>query len=258
MPFLGLDYSPPTVVESLVQQDRIAMAKISAEMTPWKSLMRGLGSFYDELSGLGGLGAPPVQGTRAWWTWYATSYLPQFYTPTQIQQYVVASPYYQQFGSPFAYGFPQYNQPYPASYNPYTQPVNVYSNAPYQYANYPYYGYGSQSYNPYAPAQYNQYYGDQGPANCAIQGGYWDYGQNVCNAVTGQPPYGNTVYGPNSSPPNVIGMPKWAAVAALNGAGFNVWLLNENGISQGTPPGYSQNRVDISVQNGTVTAAAVG
>ncbi len=54
MPFLGLSYAPPSPVTKLVQADRIALAKVSAEITPWKTAMLGLGVFDQELSGLFG------------------------------------------------------------------------------------------------------------------------------------------------------------------------------------------------------------
>ncbi len=241
---LGLGDSPPSAITQLVQRDRIELAKLRAETTPWKSVMRGLGSMMDELSGLVGLGAvTPARGTRAWWQWYATVYLPQYYNQQQIQQYVAASPYYSLFGSPFGgYGYtPGY---YPQSYQ---QPYNQYAyNNPYQYQQYGY------PYN-YQPG-YQYYYGDQGPSQCQAQNGYWDYGQNACY----QTGYNQTQFNPTTQPPNVVGMPEGAAIAALNSAGFNVWEINVDGQSRGAPPGYSQNRVDISVQNGVVTAAAVG
>jgi hypothetical protein len=257
----GLGWGTDSEVTKLVQADKIAIARMGARNASWSlsglasggGHSRGWGGADDDewegFQGMGGLGitpAPARQGTKAWWQWYATQYLPQYYSQQQIQQYVVTSPYYQYFGSPYSIGS--------------VPPVNVYEQQPYQYNNYPYFGYGS--YNPYQYQQYQppytSYYGSQGPSNCATQGGYWDYGQNSCNSITGQPPYSSTVYGPTGSPPNVIGTPMWSAVATLNAAGYNIWLLNQDSVSQGVPPGYSQNRVDISVQNGVVTAAAVG
>lgn len=256
MPFLGLDSAPSTSIEDLLQQDRLELAKVSAEATPFKALMRGLGSFVDELSGLvglgedlNGLGATPTRGTRGWWIWYATVYLPQYYSAQQIQQYVYASPYYNLFGSPYG----GYQQPYyPQSYNygqqypyQYGNPYAYQYNSPYNYGQYGYgTGYGQQG--------YNYYYGDQEPSQCQAGGGYWDYGQNVCYQQN------QLQNNPTTQPPNVVGMPEGAAIAALNGAGFNVWEINVNGQSRGAPPGYSNNRVSISVQNGSVTAQAVG
>ncbi len=188
----------------------------------------------------------PRQGTRAWWQWYATVYLPQYYNQAQVQRYIQQSPYYYQYGNPVT----QYQYQY-AQYNPY----------PYQYQyptpNYAHYGYNQPYYDPYA--QYQQYaqgaqvYQDSsyGSAQCAAQGGYWDVYQQTCNAQTGQPVYG-------AAPPNVIGLPEQQAINMLNAAGFNVWELNVDGQSRGVPQGYSQNRVSISVARGVVTAAAVG
>ncbi len=194
--------------------------KAAAKKTAW-----GYVQGREKTRTLNGLGASPAYGSRAWWQWYATVYLPQRYSQQQIYQYVYASPYYQQFGSPFQYQ--QYGQ----------------------------YGYD----NPYfqqAQAQYTQWQAEQLAATCAQRGGYFDYAQQSCYG--GQNYYGGTQYGTSSQPPNVIGMPIGAAIAALNGAGFNVWLLNQDGISQGVPPGYSSNRVSISVANGIVNSSAVG
>ena len=357
MPFLGLDYAPPTPVERLLQQDRLAFARAAAEAVPQKNLMQGLGSLIDELSGLLGLddlgaapqqkpawliakerrllkkrfnpakhqqsyggasvtppkpkpqtyqeqctqgggawtgaycqmpygggyyppsspGTPvpspmsglgnlgamvPRQGTKAWWVWYATQYLPQYYSQQQIYQYVQQSPYYQYFGSPFNYAIPQqygYGSSY--SYNPYgyQQPINY----GYGYTGSPSYNQYGYQYDPYSQAQYTQYVGEQGSAACAAGGGYYDYAQGTCSYTQGYP-YGGTSYGtvqsygPGSSPPNVVGMSEGQAIQALNSTGFNVWELNVNGQSRGVPPGYSQNRVSISVKNGVVDSQAVG
>lgn len=370
MPCLGLEYAPPNPVTALVQADRIALARVAAEATPKKGYMRGLGSFYDELSGLGaaadqpytgneviyspeftngtfwdtntatrrplviqtqpggsgpirpavwdgyqynnnlaekilktakrrrehdnqkyltstgrrvgekpyrndtyraydpctlgsfveelsglvGLGATvPRQGTKAWWVWYATQYLPQYYSQQQIYQYVQQSPYYQYFGSPFGYPVPQQY-----GYG-YQQPQINYGYGSTGYPSYNQYGYLQ---DPFSQAQYTQYVGEQGSAACAAQGGWYDYTQQSCNYPQNYS-YGTSYgtvqsYGPGSSPPNTVGMPYAQAVALLNQYGFNVWLLNLNGISQGVPPGYSQNRVSISVKNGVVDSQAVG
>ncbi len=215
------------------------------------------------MSGLGAVApyAPYRQGTRQWWIWYATQYLPRYYSSQQIQQYVQGSPYYVQFGSPFGYGsgltpyqypyqVPQYQYPTYQSqygYNPYTYNAYPYSAQQYQY---PYNQYGY--FDPYSQAQYTQYQGEQGAINCQSQGGFWDYVQQACNAVSGQP------YGASGSPPNVVGLPEAQAIQMLNAAGYNVWELNVDGQSRGVPPGYSANRVSISANGGTVTAQAVG
>lgn len=212
---------------------------------------------------LRGLGASPniTQGTRAWWNWYATQYLPKYYTPGQVQQYVVSSPYYTQYGNPFSYGIgvginPVPNQP--RTYYP--PPQTYYPPAQYPAQQYPYsynqYGYG---YDPYYQAEYTQGISQQGAAACQQQGGYWDYAQQSCNGGYG--PYGYASQYPaqqGASPPNVVGMNEPQAISVLNAAGFNVWELSRDGISQGVPPGYSANRVSISVANGVVNASAVG
>lgn len=204
---------------------------------------------YPALFGMSGLGAnPPRQGTKAWWQWYATSYLPQYYSQQEVQSRIVASPYYTQYGNP-------YTIPAAPATNYYQYPYGV-NQYPQYAANYPYYGYGSPYYNQ-VQGQYTQWQGEQGAAACAQQGGYYDYAQQSCQAVTGQQQYGNT-YGQPGPLPNVVGLPEWQAVSILNGAGYNVWELNRDGVSQGVPPGYSSNRVDISITNGVVTAAAVG
>ncbi len=277
MSFLGLSSGPPTSGAEFLQSADIAIASNVARDIALKNRVRrlrgGMGDLgavnptaaaraaarqahqtataaaaqyrYFKRRGMGELGATPARGTRAWWQWYATQYLPQYYSQQQVQQYVYSSPYYTQYGSPYGVA------------NPYQYPYSTYNYPNYQNG-YPYYGYGNQYYNPYAQAQYTTWQGEQGSAACAQQGGYWDPTQMSCNAVTGQQPYGSTVYGPTGTPPNVIGLPEWQAVAMLNAAGFNVWEISRDGISQGAPPGYSSNRVDISVSNGVVNAAAVG
>lgn len=249
MSFLGLSSGPPAGPTAFLQSADIAVAgNVARDIVLRNRMRRARG-------GMGGMGAAPRQGTRAWWQWYATQYLPQYYSQNQIRQYVQTSPYYTQYGSPYTNPY-QYSAPY-VNPSPYQYPYSTYNYPPYQ-TNYPYYGYGSQYYDPYGQAQYTTWQGEQGSAACAQQGGYWDPTQMSCNAITGQQPYGSTVYGPTGMPPNVIGLPEWQAVAMLNAAGFNVWELNRDGVSQGSPPGYSSNRVNISVANGVVNAAAVG
>lgn len=217
---------------------------------------------------LRGLGTSPniTQGTRAWWNWYATQYLPKYYTPGQVQQYITASPYYVQYGSPYNYGVGvginpgQYPNQYPAQPATYYPPAQTYyPPAQYQYP-YSYNQYGYQT-NPYYQAEYTQGVSQQGAYACQQQGGYWDYAQQSCNGGYG--PYGwgsqpAAQFNPSTQPPNVIGMSESQAISILNAAGFNVWELSRDGISQGVPPGYSANRVSISVANGMVNASAVG
>ncbi len=206
----------PEPASDPVKQSRRRHAHTSARNTPKRRGMRGLGIIS------------PPRGTRAWWIWYATQYLPQYYNQAQIQQYVYSSPYYSQFGSPFQYGYQQ----------PYNQ--------------YPYYQYG---YNPFAQQQYLQWQGETGAALCQQYGGYWDYAQLTCTPTQQA---STTNFNPTTSPPNVIGMSEGQAIQVLNSTGFSVWELSRDGISQGVPPGYSPSRVSISVANGIVNAAAVG
>lgn len=235
MSFLGVGYAPTPGGQEFLQAADIAVARNVARDVVLRNTVRRM------RGGMSGLGAaaPYRQGTKAWWQWYATQYLPRYYSQQQVQQYVYASPYYSQFGSPFNYGYQQYQQPY--QYQPYQ----------YMY-NYPQY-YNQGYYDPYGQAQYTQYQGEQGAIACQSQGGYFDYVQQTCNAIGQQ-----GQYGPGSSPPNVVGLPEYQAVQSLNAAGFSVWELNVDGQSRGVPPGYSSNRVSITVQNGVVTAAAVG
>lgn len=204
-----------------------------------------------------GLGASPniTQGTRAWWNWYATQYLAKNYSPSQVQQIVQQSPYYTQYGSPFT--IQQTTYPVQGYTPPYTAPQQyVYPQQPY----YPSYGYNNTNPfygNPYGQAQYTQWQAQQGAAACQQQGGYFDYAQQSCNAVPSQP-YSGTAYGPATTPPNVIGMTEMQAIQVLNGAGFSVWELSRDGIGEGAPPGYANNRVSISVSNGIVNGSAVG
>ena len=247
MSFLGVAGGPPSEGTDFLQNVDVAIARNIARDVALKSRVY-------RMRGLGEMGAMPTRGSRAWWIWYATSYLPQYFSQAQIQRYVLSSPYYYQYGSPYTYGSGYQNYGY--GYNPY----QGYGYNPYQYMNQPYgynqYGSGYPYYDQYGQAQYTQYQSQQGAYACQQQGGYWDYTQQTCGAPGSQ--YGGAVVGPSGSPPNVIGMPVSLAVSTLNNAGFNVWELNRDGVSQGVPPGYSANRVDISTASGVVTAAAVG
>lgn len=215
-----------------------------------------LGKIGEMINGLLGLGAvaQPRYGTKAWWQWYAIEYLPRYYNQQQIIQKLLQNPLYSTFGLPYPYSQvnPYAPQTYGSGYYPYGGYQPGYQN------NYPYYGYGN-SYTPEYPYAYASWQGAQGADACQAQGGQYDYFQRACYSITGQPPYGNVVTGTyQDAPPNVIGRPKWEAVATLNGAGFGIWLLNEDGIPQGVPPGYDPRRVDIAVANGIVTSASVG
>ncbi len=238
----GLGWNPFDVGGDLRQGGRGAR--------PYHPPHRGVPGQYP-LQGLGDLGAtgPYRQGTRAWWQWYATVYLPQYYGQAKIQQIIYQSPYYQQFGTPFGYtpSQPYYYQPNPTPYyaqyqQPYYQP---------SYGSSYDYGYNNAYYNQ-AQAQYTQYLSEQGQLACQQNGGYWDFGQQTCVAQGGQG------YVQGGSPPNVVGIPESLAISTLNSAGYNVWELNVDGQSRGAPIGYSANRVLISVTNGVVTAQAVG
>ncbi len=197
-----------------------------------------------------GIGAsPPPYGTKAWWVWYGTTYLPQKYNQQQALTILQNHPLFN------VYGIQNQGQSAAQSYYPYGS-----GNYSYWGYNYPYYGYQNQYQAPYTNYQRYIPYGgiDQGVIACNQQGGTYDAFNMTCSAVTGQPPYGNTVTGYPANLPNVTGVAKWSAVAQLNGAGYTVWLLNEDGIPQGTPPGYDARRVNITVANGVVTGASIG
>ncbi len=244
MSFLGLS-GPPTPENAFLQNVDIAVARNAARDVILRNRVR-------HLRGMSGLGAtgPYRQGTRAWWTWYATVYLPQYYGQAKIQQIVLQSPYYQQFGTPFGYtpSQPYYYQPNPTPY--YQQYPQNYQ---YPYQTYGYGGYGS-SYYDQAQAQYTQWLSEQGSLTCQQQGGYWDYGQQACTAIGQSGGYNAS----SGVPPNVVGIPEALAISTLNSAGYNVWELSVDGQSRGVPPGYSANRVSISVNNGVVSAQAIG
>ncbi len=206
------------------------------------------------MNGLGAVPFQPRQGTRAWWIWYATTYLPQQYrnaTQAQLLTLLARNPLYSQFGNPYQFQQPQ------TSYYPYGS-----ANYTWGQYNYPYYGYQNQFTPTPVQAQYQQYipYGeiDPGVIACNQQNGIYDATTQTCSAGSGSAPYGNTVIGIADQLPNVVGKPKWVAVAALNGAGYRVWLSNEDGVSGGVPPDYDPRRVDITVQGGVVTGASVG
>lgn len=143
-----------------------------------------------------------------------------------------------------------------------------YGSSPYQNWNYnPYYNPGTVPYNgsaPYPQYQYETY------QQCVGSGGDWD---SFANACTGQntsfnpysyeaTPYGYGGYGAPqtgfASMPSVVGMAYATGVSTLNSAGFNVWLLSNNGIPQGTPPGYVPNRAVITVNNNIITSVYQG
>lgn len=200
---------------------------------------------------------PYPYGTKSYWQWYATIYLPRYYNNQQIIQLLQRSPLYNLYGMPFPYNTG--GNPY--GYNPYQYqtgypgpgfPGVSYPSYPYGYP--PSYGYG-QYYDPYSQpygqAQLTQYVGEQGAQNCAAQGGIWDYFQQACGIV------GNTVVSSGDTP-NVVGQPKWSAVSYLNQLGYRVWLLNEDGISQGVPQDYDPRRIEITVTDGKVSGQAVG
>lgn len=172
-----------------------------------------------------GLGAyPPAYGTKAYWQWQAQQYQQQVYYQ-QLQQF-----------TRYPYGSANY------SYYGY---------------NYPYFGYENQ-YQSNQGYQYQPWGGQTGVVACNQQGGQYDVISGNCNGPSGQQPWGNTVFGQPGQIPNVIGQAAPAGVAALNGAGYNVWLLTLNGQNQGFAPGYDQRRIIIEVNNGVITNAYVG
>lgn len=219
------------------------------------------------LSGLGivaPVGAPvgPYRyGTKSWWQWYASVYLPRYYNQQQIIALLQRNPLSSVYGVPnYLYstpGVPQplYQSPYPyaqASLQPYYgQPYQP----PYQQPYYPppNYGYGYPGYvDPYAQAQYTQYAGQVGAEGCAAQGGVWDFFQQTCGVPA------SVIASGSGDAPNVVGMDKQSAVIQLNALGWAVWLLNEDGYSGGVPGDYNPRRVQISVTAGKVTGSSVG
>lgn len=215
-------------------------------------LSGGFGSMVDELSGLGAV--PPVQGSKAWWVWYATVYLPQYYNQQQALSILQRNPLYNVYGLPSQYQ--QYQ--YPQTVYPYGS-----SNYTYQQYNNPYYGQYQQPYyaqpafsQPYNYQTqypgYNYFGGSTGVVQCNQQGGTYDAVTGACSVNTN---YYNQY---SSSIPSVTGQSKWQAVATLNAAGWTVWLLNEDGIPQGVPQDYNPRRVQITVANGVVTGEQVG
>ncbi len=206
--------------------------------------MMGLGANSSPYVGYPTAQSGPYRyGTKNWWVWYATTYLPQYYSQQEAYQMLLRSPYYTQYGLPS-----QYQQYYPP-YNTYQQP--------YQYP--PNYGY-QQSYNPYGYMQYPQQYipyggTDYGAIQCNQYGGIYNAFTQSCSS--GAQNYSTSSYG-TGAPPNVIGQSMNAGVQALNYAGYAVWLLNQDGISAGAPVDYQPGRVQIAVANGLITQQSVG
>lgn len=97
------------------------------------------------------------------------------------------------------------------------------------------------------------------PQTCDSVGGMWDSFANACTGWLGQTNPNQAPINPSSVlPPNLLGMGKWQAIALLNAFGFEVWLLQEDYVSGGTPPGYNPRRADIVVMNGIVVSVSVG
>jgi hypothetical protein len=187
-----------------------------------------------------GISSPYRYGTRSWWQWYATVYLPQYYSQQQIYSLLQQNPLYGSFGWPT--GYTPSIQNYGTPYNPYTG----------QYPNYGYNQYGIY------PPNYGYIYGQQGAygaQQCAASGGYYDYAQQQC-----YPQSGNYGYGAQTgTPPNVIGQSVSQGVQALNQAGYAVWERLRDGISQGSPPPTTAtNRVVIDDANGSISAMYIG
>ncbi len=190
------------------------------------------------------IASPYRYGTRNWWQWYATTYLPQYYTQQQIYNQLLQSPLYNTYGLPTGVYNPQVvnygGYQYQGQYNPYT-------------GQYP----PSYSYNQYPP-NYGYYYGQQGAygaQQCQASGGYYDYAQQQC-----YPNQGNYGYGAQAgTPPTVIGQSVSQGVSALNAAGFAVWERLRDGISQGSPPPTTAtNRVVVDDSNGIISAQYIG
>lgn len=171
--------------------------------------------------------------TQQYYQWYWNTYLPYYY---QQQQRTVQCPsgYTLQNGqcvqSYYGYQYPQYNYAQQYGYN-YQQGCQAGVVGCYQQGAYA-----------------------ASPQQCVGQGGLWDSFSNSCTPAGG----GATQAAVGSGYPNVLGMEKWTAVRALNNAGYNVWLLSENGIPQGTPTDYNARRVQITVNNGAVTYVSLG
>lgn len=143
------------------------------------------------------------------------------------------------------------------------------------YGRYPYgpyqptYPYNPNQYNQYPYGQQQQYYPGVSYSSCVGSGGLWDSFANACQSAnsTSTPyqynyPYGNTYpfnggY-PNQAMPSVVGLSFASGVAALNQAGYQVWEISRDGVSEGYPPGYAPNRAVITVNNGIITSVYQG
>ncbi len=212
--------------------------------------LRGLG---DEGDGLGAVSLynQPRYGTKAWWQWYATAYLPSYLNQQQVYSMLLKSPFYSQYGLPITYPQNTNLYPYGGQY-PYQQsyPYQQQYQYPQQYYQQPY-----QYQIPVTPPHYVPYGGtDTGAVQCNQAGGIYDAFAMTCS--TGGTSTGST-YG-TGAPPNVVGQTMYTAVQTLNNNGWNVWLLNQDGISGGVPQDYQPNRVQISVANNYVTSQSVG
>lgn len=221
----------------------------------------GIGSLWDTFFGYGGQQQSQQQRYSQW---YYSTYLPYLRSQQQGQQqyssYPVQVPNYG-----YRYPTPQVNpyQPYQYGYSyPYQQ---QYYN-PYQYGgyNYPSYGgYGTYGYSGYGYGsnlpQGDQYLYLRTAQQCVGQGGIWDAFSQSCsnpNPSAGVPPVAGT---PSAAqPPSVLGYSKFAAANILNAAGWETWMVQENGGNFSPPQGYDPRRVLIWVSNGVVQRQGVG
>ena len=216
---------------------------------------------YQTIKGLGATQQPryvyrPI--TRNVYNNYGGGYYPygSGYNPLAIDALLLAQGNWNYGATP--YGTSPYQN---YNYNPYYN--GSYYGSGYSY---PYYGSGyGTSLNQSSTPQYT-YTNYQG---CVGSGGLWDSFANACTQVnTGFNPYSyeSTPYGygggyiasQTGAMPQVVGLSMGSGVAELNQAGYTVWLISQNGIPQGTPPGYVQNRAVITVNNGIITSVYQG
>ncbi len=268
MEMQAIPAAPPKPSYALVKRADTARSAVErAQLRRQNSARRSMRSLSNP--SLKGLGATPAQQYSQW---YYTNYLPYYTSSLQAQNvyqnftYPFQSLLQRYYGAynPATYGYAQSPNAYPYQYGPY--PLNQGYGSPYQSPQ-PVYGYTgySSTYNPYAYGsgflpQGDQYLYLRNPQQCAGQGGIWDaFAQSCSNPNTPAQANPATVpVTPTANVPSVLGYSKFSAADMLNRAGYETWLVQEDGGYFNPPQGYDVRRVNIWVSNGVVQKQTVG
>lgn len=201
---------------------------------------------------MSGLAASPFN----YWNWYTQNYLPSYYS-YNYQQVAQPCPAGYMRRTLSTYPFQTYCSPIQSPLAPYYSPYSQYGGSgysPYGYYGYPYSYPAGGSNLPIGSDPYIYY---RTPQDCVGRGGLWDSFSQSCQSASGSP---STVdpASPASQAPSVIGQYKYNAAAMLNAAGYEAWLVQEDGSYFNPPPGYDPRRIDLWVRNGVVERQATG